>query len=160
MWSVKTRSADVLIGQSLVVSVLASLCYRCSMTLCIVSVMFTYALMQLSCYCSNLCFSPHWVIFEPTFSVFCWSVSQLQLFCLFCFWHHDQNNLTLKIWVERKKPKVNMLKSELCAPWARWWSPGRAETLRRSGVRESLNSSLQRGGRMQSWVASWGQARL
>ena len=63
----------------------------------------------------KLCFSPHWVIFEPTFSVFCWSVSQLQLFCLVCFRHHDQNNLTLKIWVEREFAKVNML-TELCEP--------------------------------------------
>ena len=49
MWRVKTRCADVLIGQSLVVSVLADLCYRCSMMLCIVSVMFIAATIATAC---------------------------------------------------------------------------------------------------------------
>ena len=39
--SVKTRFADVLIGQILVVLALASLCYRDSMIFCAVTIMFT-----------------------------------------------------------------------------------------------------------------------
>ena len=41
MFSVKTRFADVLIGQTLVVPVLAPLCYRDPMILCTASVIFT-----------------------------------------------------------------------------------------------------------------------
>ena len=74
--------------------------------------------------------------------VFCWSCQSIAIFFakVFVVWHHDKNNLVLRNLESSDKIAKVTCSSWAHVTWARWWSPGRAETIRRSGVRTSLNS--------------------
>ena len=153
MWKSKDEILLMfLIGQTLVLSVSAELCYRCPMILWTVSVTYiattvapacdtlmpstslsssvfttgaivqhNYALMQQPYHCSRklVCSKP--VTFRFAADYFCFLL--LFVFCLvmpvncstFCFvvWHHDKNNLTLKILSRAIK-----IAKVTCSSWA------------------------------------------